>query len=79
MVIGLVDERGRRIISAGRLDNGTDQRVNGETVFEIGSVTKTFTPMLTLETAEGGGNTLDNPVANYLPRDATTTTRGRAS
>jgi len=39
MVIGLVDERGSRVLAAGTLDNGTRQEVNGATVFEIGSVT----------------------------------------
>ncbi len=38
MVIGLVDERGGRVLAAGKLENGTSQEVNGDTVFEIGSV-----------------------------------------
>jgi len=33
MVIGLADQRGNRIFSAGKLDNGTDRDVNGDTVF----------------------------------------------
>ncbi|MDB6056937.1 MAG: hypothetical protein JWO95_781, partial [Verrucomicrobiales bacterium] len=46
MVIGLVDERGSRTFSAGGLDNGTGRKIDGDTVFEIGSVTKTFTALL---------------------------------
>src|SRR3954447_12081271 len=46
MVIGLLDEHGTRIFSAGKLDNGTSQEVNADTVFEIGSITKTFTVLL---------------------------------
>src|SRR6266404_881137 len=46
MVIGLVDERGSRVLAAGKLDNGTSQEVNGDTVFEIGSATKTFTTLV---------------------------------
>src|SRR5947209_12850930 len=46
MVIGLVDEDGSSVFSAGKLDNITDQEVNGDTVFEIGSITKTFTALL---------------------------------
>src|SRR5438045_5890197 len=46
MVIGLVDEHGSRIFGDGGLDNGTKQTVDGDTVFEIGSVTKTFTTLL---------------------------------
>ena len=33
LVIGLADQRGNRIFSAGKLDNGTDRDVNGDTVF----------------------------------------------
>src|SRR3954453_16313959 len=46
MVIGLADESGSRTFGAGKLDNGTDQEVNGDTVFEIGSISKTFTTLL---------------------------------
>jgi len=67
MVIGLVDERGSRIISAGKLDNGTGQKVNGDTVFEIGSVTKTFTTLLLVDMVQRGEMKLDDPVAKYLP------------
>src|SRR5262245_54669676 len=52
MVVGIVDEHGSRIYSAGKLDNGTDRAVDGDTVFEIGSVTKTFTALLLLDMAQ---------------------------
>src|SRR6266566_9509983 len=67
MVIGLVDERGSRVLAAGKLDNGTRQEVNGDTVFEIGSVTKTFTTLLLVDMVERGKVKLDDPVAKYLP------------
>src|SRR5207247_11261103 len=67
MVIGLVDERGSRVLAAGKLDNGTRQEVNGDTVFEIGSVTKTFTTLLLVDMVECGEVKLDDPVAKYLP------------
>ena len=67
MVIGLVDEHGTRIFRAGKLDNGTDQEVNGDTVFEIGSITKTFTTLLLQDMVERGEMKLDDPVAKYLP------------
>lgn len=70
MVIGLVDERGSRIYSAGKLDNGTDARVDGDTVFEIGSVTKVFTSLLALDMARRGEVSLDDPVAKHLPPPA---------
>src|SRR6266478_5006656 len=67
MVIGLVDERGSRVLAAGKLDSGTRQEVNGDTVFEIGSVTKTFTTLLLQDMVERGEVKLDDPVAKYLP------------
>jgi CubicO group peptidase (beta-lactamase class C family) len=67
MVIGLLDERGARVFHAGKLDNGTDQEVNADTVFEIGSITKTFTSLLALEMAKRGELSLDDPVTKYLP------------
>ena len=67
MVIGLLDEHGAKIFQAGRLDNGTDQEVNAETLFEIGSITKTFTSLLALDMARRGELNLDAPVAKFLP------------
>jgi CubicO group peptidase (beta-lactamase class C family) len=67
MVIGIIDEHGRRVFAAGKLDNGTDQRVDGDTLFEIGSITKTFTVLLLEDMVARGQMRLDEPVANYLP------------
>jgi CubicO group peptidase (beta-lactamase class C family) len=66
-VIGLVDKHGHRVFGAGKLDNGTSQEVNGDSVFFIGSVTKTFTALLLLDMVERGEVKLDDPVAKYLP------------
>jgi serine-type D-Ala-D-Ala carboxypeptidase/endopeptidase len=67
MVIGIVDEQGTKVFSAGKLDNGSDQAIDGDTVFEIGSITKTFTTLLLEEMVERGDMKLDDPVAKYLP------------
>jgi len=67
MVVGIIDERGSRVYSAGKLDNGTERAVDGDTVFEIGSVTKTFTALLLLDMAQRGDVKLDDPMAKYLP------------
>src|SRR5271154_5550913 len=76
MVIGLVDEHGSRVFSAGKLDNGTDEEVNGDTVFEIGSITKTFTDLLLLDMVGHGEVNLDDPVAKYLPKSVKVLARG---
>jgi len=76
MVIGLADQRGNRIFSAGKLDNGTDRDVNGDTVFFIGSVSKTFTALLLQDAVERGEMKLDDPVAKYLPTSIKMPTHG---
>jgi CubicO group peptidase (beta-lactamase class C family) len=68
LVIGLVDTHGTRIICSGKLDrDGTEQDVGGDTVFEIGSVTKTFTALLLEELVQRGQARLDDSVATCLP------------
>src|SRR6478672_10273799 len=67
MVVALVDKDGTRTYSAGKLGNGTDQLVDADTFFEIGSCTKTFTALLLQEMAHRGEVKLDDPVAKYLP------------
>jgi D-alanyl-D-alanine-carboxypeptidase/D-alanyl-D-alanine-endopeptidase len=75
IVVGLVDEKGSTIVGCGKLDNGTDQEVNGDTVFEIGSVTKTFTGLLLQNMVDHGEMKLDDPVAKYLPNSIKMPTR----
>ena len=43
IVVGLVDDQGIRIVSYGKPNQNSDQMVNADSVFEIGSVTKVFT------------------------------------
>jgi len=70
MVISILDHRGSKVFGAGKLDNGTDQQVNGDTIFEIGSVTKVLTALLALDMDQRGEMKLDDPVARYLPERA---------
>jgi len=76
IVVGLVDERGSRVFEAGTLDNGTDRKPDGDSVFFIGSVSKTFTALVLLEMVERGEVKLDAPVAKFLPSSVTVPTRG---
>src|SRR5437773_8929955 len=76
IVIGLADQRGNRIFSAGKLDNGTERDVDGDTVFFIGSVSKTFTALLLQDAVERGEMKLDDPVAKYLPTSINMPTHG---
>jgi D-alanyl-D-alanine-carboxypeptidase/D-alanyl-D-alanine-endopeptidase len=76
MVVGIVDENGQRVVSYGKADNGGSPEVNGDTVFEIGSITKTFTTLLLEDMVEQGEMKADDPAANYLPGLARMPTRG---
>jgi CubicO group peptidase (beta-lactamase class C family) len=67
IVVGLVDEKGPRVIRYGKLSHGSDRTVDGDTVFEIGSVTKVFTALLLADAVERGEMKLDDPISKYLP------------
>lgn len=67
MVIGFIDADGAKVLSAGKLDNGTDAKPDGDSLFFIGSVSKTFTALLLQTMVDHGEVKLDDPVANYLP------------
>ena len=54
----------RVVIAFGQLDDGSAP--DGETVYEIGSITKTFTATLLAQAILSGRLTLDTPVAELL-------------
>lgn len=67
IVVGVIDPNGRRIISYGTLAAGDTRPLNGDTVFEIGSITKVFTSLLLADMVRRGEVALNDPVAKYLP------------
>ena len=67
IVVGLVDQSGTRVVSYGTMDRKSHQPVNGDSVFEIGSITKLFTAILLADMVERGEVRLDDPISKYLP------------
>jgi serine-type D-Ala-D-Ala carboxypeptidase/endopeptidase len=67
IVVGLISSKGSRIVSYGKPARNSNAGLNGDTVFEIGSITKVFTSILLAEMAERGEVNLNDPVAKYLP------------
>jgi len=65
LVFGVVDGDNSEVVAFGKLDNGTAP--DGDTVYEIGSITKTFTSTLLAQAVISGRVTLDTPVAQLLP------------
>jgi len=76
IVVGLIDAKGRRIIAEGAFDQVDDRPVGGDTVFEMGSITKVFTATLLTQAVERGEVQLDDPVAKYLPAGVHVPERG---
>lgn len=66
LVVGVLDHGQRKIFVAGTAD-APGVALDGNTVFEIGSMTKVFTASLLADMVARGEVKLDDPVAKYLP------------
>jgi CubicO group peptidase (beta-lactamase class C family) len=69
IVVGMIadDPQESWVVGYGRL-SATDERVpDGDTVFEIGSITKVFTGILLAQAVLDGEVKLDDPISMYLP------------
>jgi CubicO group peptidase (beta-lactamase class C family) len=76
IVVGIVSKDHREVFGFGRFSAQNDQQPDAKTLFEIGSVTKTFTALLLAERVEQGKLKLDDPVQNYLPDSVAMPKRG---
>ena len=75
IVVGLLESDGRtRVVAYG--DPGPGQpALDGNSVFEIGSITKVFTATVLAQLVQEGKVKLDDPVQRYLPSTVTLPTR----
>jgi CubicO group peptidase (beta-lactamase class C family) len=69
IVVGIIEPAGRRIISYGTVSKDDRRLVGGDTVFEIGSVTKVFTSLILADMVQRHEVALTDPIAKYLPPD----------
>jgi len=67
VVVGAIEPKGQRVIAYGKLDSGNSQPLNGDTIFEIGSITKVFTSLLLADMVNKGEVQLSDPISKYLP------------
>ncbi len=67
IVVGFVDPNGTRIFSFGNMSKAHNVPVNENTLFDIGSITKTFTTLLLADMVERGIVNLTDPIEKYLP------------
>lgn len=78
IVVGVVDESGRRVIAYGLTAKGGSRAVDGDTLFEIGSITKVFTAQILAGAVARGVVKLDDPVSKFLPESVKMPEMGRA-
>jgi serine-type D-Ala-D-Ala carboxypeptidase/endopeptidase len=67
IVVGVVEPHGHHVVAYGNLETGDKRPLDGDTIFEIGSITKVFTALLAAEMARDGELKLDDPISRYLP------------
>lgn len=79
MVVGIVEPMGRRVIAYGTRSKADGTPVDGDTVFELASVTKAFTSLLLADAVTRGEVALNDPVAKYLPSSVRMPERGGRS
>ena len=69
IAVGVIGADGQqRVFAYG--SSGTARPIDGNTVFEIGSVTKVFTTAILADMVAKGDVALDDPAAKYLPASA---------
>lgn len=66
-MIGLVQQGETQVLAYGETVKGSGVAPGGDTVYEIGSISKVFTCLLLADMVEQGLLKLDDPVQKYLP------------
>jgi D-alanyl-D-alanine-carboxypeptidase/D-alanyl-D-alanine-endopeptidase len=67
IVVGLVDTNGSRVFSYGKMKVGENRQVDGDTLFELASITKVFTALVFQDMADHQELQLNDPVKQFLP------------
>src|SRR6476659_4918001 len=76
MVVGVIEPAGRRVVTYGRVAKGVARPLNGDTIFEIGSITKVFTSLLLADASARHEVALTDPIAKFLPAKVKVPERG---
>jgi CubicO group peptidase (beta-lactamase class C family) len=74
IVIGLVDRNGTQFYGYGKMSIANQTTVDKNTVFDIGSITKSFTTLLLADMANRGIVNLNDSIGKYLPSTVKTPT-----
>ena len=71
IVAGVIEPGGRRVVAYGKLGKGDARAVDGDAIFEIGSISKIFTSLLLADMVNRNEVTLDDSAGKYLPENVT--------
>ncbi len=66
-VVGIVDGEKQEVRGYGSIHHGKADKPNGDTIYEIGSVTKAFTGTLLADMVNRGEVKLDAPLQDFMP------------
>lgn len=67
IVVGIVTTNGTQVSGYGNISNSNDTKVDGNTVFDIASIAKTFVTIILADMIKQGLVNLDDPIEKYLP------------
>jgi CubicO group peptidase (beta-lactamase class C family) len=76
-VVGVIEPAGQRIVVFGRSGAPDGRPLDGETLFQIGSLSKVFVGLLLADMIGSGDVALDDPAQKYLPAGVKLPVRGR--
>jgi len=77
MVVGVIEPDGQRVVAYGRSGARNHRALDGDTVFQMGSLSKTFVGLLLADMVRRGEVALDDPAQKYLPAGVKMPERGR--
>ena len=67
IVVGIITPNGTQVYGYGNISKANSTKVNGNTIFDTASITKTFTTTLLADMVKQGLVNLDDPIEMYLP------------
>jgi D-alanyl-D-alanine-carboxypeptidase/D-alanyl-D-alanine-endopeptidase len=67
IVVGIIDGRGRRILVSEAAANASRRPLDGDSVFELGSITKIFTSLVLADAVQRGELSLSDRIDKFLP------------
>lgn len=69
--VSIIDDGQQDYLFAGVADKGLQSKIDKDSLFEIGSITKTFTTVVLADMVLKGELSLDDPADKYLPKSVT--------